>query len=194
MAERRDPRASGPRGRSGPGRGGRARAREARPAAGPPRRPDPERPRQRLTGRAAILVLVVAVLAVSYASSLRAYLEQRSHIGDLKEQIAERQASIDDLEFEKKRWQDPAYVSQQARERFGYVEPGATPFVVLDENGEPLEREAELTDPDTIAQEPPRAWYDDAWESVKVAGNPPKKAPPVPLRKIDGSDQPTGED
>ena len=44
--------------------------------------------RPRFTGRAAVLVLVLAVLTVSYASSLRAYLQQRSHIGDLKQQIA----------------------------------------------------------------------------------------------------------
>lgn len=132
--------------------------------------------------------MVLAVLAVSYASSLRAYLEQRSHITELKATIAERRASIDELEREKARWEDPAYVSAQARERFGYVRPGETPFVVL-QDGEPLQSEAELTDPDTVGEEPPRAWYDDAWDSVKVAGNPPTEAPPLPLRKIDGSDQ-----
>ena len=85
------------------------------------------------TGRAAILVLVLAVLAVSYASSLRAYLQQRAHIGDVKEQIAEQQASIDDLEREKSRWDDAAFVRAQARERFGYLMPGETSYVVLDE-------------------------------------------------------------
>jgi hypothetical protein len=134
-------------------------------------------------------VLVLAVLAVSYASSLRAYLEQRSHIVELKATIAERRATIDELELEKKRWEDPAYVSQQARERFGYVKPGATPFVVLGEDGKPLQSESKLTDPDTVAPEEKRAWYDDAWDSVKLAGHPPTKAPPIPLRKIDGSDQ-----
>jgi cell division protein FtsB len=144
--------------------------------------------RSRLTGRAAILVMVLAVLAVSYASSLRAYLEQRSHISDVKAQIAERRASIAELEQEKERWEDPAYVRAQARERFGYVKPGETPFVVLDD-GEPLESEAELSDPDSIAPEPERTWIDDAWDSMKIAGDPPTKAPPIPLRKIDGSDQ-----
>jgi hypothetical protein len=132
--------------------------------------------------------MVLAVLAVSYASSLRAYLEQRSHITDLKAQIAERRASIDELEREKERWEDPAYVSAQARERFGFVKPGETPFVVLDD-GKPLQTEAELTDPDSVGKESPRAWYDDAWASMKLAGDPPTKAPPLPLRKIDGSDQ-----
>jgi hypothetical protein len=130
--------------------------------------------------------MVLAVLAVSYASSLRAYLEQRSHIVELKAQIAERRASIEELEQERARWQDPAYVSAQARERFGYVKPGETPFVVL-RDGEPLQSEAELTDPDSVAPVPQRAWYDDVWDSTKLAGDPPTKAPPVPLSKIDGS-------
>jgi cell division protein FtsB len=160
------------------------------PAAAPTKRPaDAEsKVRSRLTGRAAILVMVLAVLAVSYASSLRAYLEQRSHIVDLKAQIADRRSSIAELEQEKERWQDPAYVRAQARERFGYVKPGETPFVVL-KDGEPLQSEAELTDPDSVAPTEERAWYDDAWDSVKLAGDPPTKAPPIPLSKIDGSDQ-----
>jgi len=186
--QRRTPRGSRPRGRSGPGRA----VRTARPIAVAPE-PPPVRAvveskvRSRLTGRAAILVMVLAVLAVSYASSLRAYLEQRSHIDDVKTQIAETRASIAELEQEKQRWQDPAYVSAQARERFGYVKPGETPFVVL-VDGRPLESEAELTDPDTVAPVPQRTWYDDAWDSMKIAGDPPTKAPPIPLRKIDGSE------
>ena len=191
--QRRTPRGSRPRGRAGPGRAVRtgrpATATPATPAAGPAPQTAERRLRPRLTGRAAILVMVLAVLAVSYASSLRAYLEQRSHIVELKATIAERRASIDELEQEKQRWEDPAYVSQQARERFGYVKPGDTPFVVLGEDGEPLQSEAELTDPDSIAPQEKRAWYDDAWDSVKLAGHPPTQAPPIPLRKIDGSDQ-----
>jgi len=180
MADNRRTPARGqrPRGRTGPGRvassgavsgrGGRSSADTGTGglAAVPERVP-------RLTGRAAILVLVLAVLTVSYASSMRAYLEQRSHIGDLKGQIALRQASIDDLEREKRRWEDPAFVRQQARE-LNYVMPGETAYVVLDENGEPLERDTSLTDPTTVARKPPTPWWDTAWQSVELAGNPPK--------------------
>jgi cell division protein FtsB len=142
-----------------------------------------ERRRPRLTGRAAILVLVLAVLTVSYASSLRAYLQQRAHITDLKSQIALRQASISDLEREKRRWEDPAYVRQQARE-LNYVMPGETSYVVLDENGEPLDRSSELTDPATVARKPPTAWWSTAWQSVELAGDPPEPEPP-PASRID---------
>lgn len=142
--------------------------------------------RPRLTGRAAVLVLVLAVLTVSYASSLRAYLEQRSHIGDLKTQIAEREASIDDLEREKRRWDDPAYVKAQARERFGYLMPGESGFEVIGADGRPLEAQASLSDPSEVIKTVPKAWWTAAWESMELAGNPP---PPdaEPADLIDGT-------
>ena len=51
----------------------------------------------------AVLVVVVAVLVVSYASSMRAYLQQRAHINDLRAQIDSSQRDIKALEREKRR-------------------------------------------------------------------------------------------
>lgn len=175
-----------PRGRTGPGREPGRRSRPSAAGARPTGEQAAVRPRSRLTGRAAILVLVLAVLAVSYASSLRAFLDQRAHIKGLQEQISERQAAIEELEREKRRWDDPAYVEQQARERLGYVMPGETSYVALDEHGEPIERQAELTDPDTVDPKEPTAWWADAWGSVEAAGHPPKADPP-PLTRIEPS-------
>ncbi|WP_028644909.1 FtsB family cell division protein [Nocardioides sp. URHA0020] len=190
---RRTPsRAQRPGGRTGPGRVGSAGRGGVRPAtadthgAGIPA----VRRRPRLTGRATVLVLVLALLTISYASSMRAYLDQRSHIDDLKSQIALRQARIGDLEREKRRWEDPAYVRQQARE-LNYVMPGETAYVVLDEDGKPLDSEAELSDPSTVAPQAPTAWWSTAWRSVELAGHPPKReAPPASKidEKIDGTE------
>src|SRR5262245_42569957 len=116
MADRRPSGSRGTRGSSRPAtRGAPRAATRGREVPEPTAVAAPPRPR--LTGRAAILILILAVLAVSYASSMRAYLQQRAHIADLKQQIAERSASINDLESEKRRWQDAAYVEKQARER-----------------------------------------------------------------------------
>jgi hypothetical protein len=120
-----------------------------------------------------VLVLVLSLLTISYASSLRAYLDQREHIGDLKDQIALRQSRIDDLEREKRRWDDPAFLRQQARD-LNYVMPGETAYVVLDEDGEPLDSEATLSDPPEVDPKAPTAWWSTAWESVELAGNPPR--------------------
>jgi cell division protein FtsB len=147
------------------------------------------RKRPRFTGRAAILVLVVAVLTVSYASSMRAYLQQRAHIADLKATIAEREASIDDLEREKRRWHDPAFVRAQARDRFGYVMPGETSYVVLGEDGKPLEGDTGLPTPSTSLTQAPEPWFDTAWDSVVLAGHPPRDQPPA-ATDIDAPEEP----
>lgn len=132
--------------------------------------------RPRLTGRAAVLVGVLVVLAVSYASSMRAYVAQRDQTAELKAQIAQRSASIDDLEREKRRWADPKYVQDRAREDLGYVRPGDTSFVVLGKDGEPLEPDARLAEPAPVTPRTPTAWWDTAWQSVEDAGEPRKAA------------------
>ena len=147
--------------------------------------------RPRFTNRMAILVVVLAVLVVSYASSMRAYLQQRSHINDLKSSIALHEANIDQLETEKDRWADPAYVEAQARARLGYVMPGEKTYLVLGEDGKPLEPQSELEDPATVLDSEPTAWWDDAWDSVELAGHPPKVGKPPPS-EIDGTKKGTG--
>ncbi|MCL2542367.1 MAG: septum formation initiator family protein [Nocardioidaceae bacterium] len=143
-----------------------------------------QRKRTRLTSRAAVLVLVVAVLAVSYASSLRAYIQQRGHIDQLQSQIAGSRAAIANLQRETERWKDPAYVQQQARARFGYVARGDTPYVVVDGHGHPLDGTSRLSDPSTIQHPAAPTWYSTAWSSMKVAGNPPTRIPAPTSRTI----------
>ena len=62
----------------------------------------------------------------------------------------------------------------QARARFGYVMPGETSYVVLGEDGKPLDAGDRAADPtkDVLVKEP-TAWWTTAWESVELAGNPP---------------------
>ena len=136
-----------------------------------------------------MLVLVLAVLTVSYASSLKAYLQQRQHIAGLKAQIVRSEADIDALEREKSRWRDPAYVQSQARARFGYVMPGETSYVVLGADGKPLQSETELTPKRDVLVKKPTAWFETAWESVLLAGNPPApEEKPKPLDHIEAPD------
>ena len=191
--DRRTQRGSRPRSRTGPGRpSGPVRRPSAPSSAGSSGRTSGRATkRPRLTGRAAILVLVLAVLTLSYASSLRAYLVQRGHINDLKTQIAEHEANIDSLESEKDRWEDPAYVAKQARERLGYVMPGEKTYLVLGEDGMPLEPASHLQDPGTVISTTQTPWWSDGWASVELAGDPPKVGRP-PASEIDGTKKGTG--
>ncbi len=141
-----------------------------------------ERRRPRLTSRAAVHVLVVAALAVSYASSLRAYLEQRHHLSSLQTSIAESERNIAALEREKRRWKDDAYVVSQARARFAFGFPGEIGYQVLDEDGRPLGHQDSLSEPRTL-EDPEPEWWQTTLESVELAGNPTTEEK-TPARKV----------
>ena len=160
------------RGNNRPGQRGSDRGRTTSAAA----------PRPRFTNRMAILVVVLAVLVVSYASSMRAYLQQRSQINDLSAQIDSSQRDIGTLQREKRRWQDKAFVEAQARERFGWVLPGETSYQVIDRNGRPLESSGGLTDPSSVARQVPDPWWDKVYGSLAAADHPRKA--PVPATRI----------
>ena len=150
----------------------------------------PEPRRSRFTGRAMVLVLVLSVLTISYASSLKAYFQQHSQIEGLRAQIASSQGSITTLEDEKARWNDPAYVREQARARFGYLMPGQTSYVVIGENGKPLAAQSKLSDPRTSTSRTPTAWWTSEWKSVQLAGNPPSDQPKQkPLKYLGGKNR-----
>ena len=125
------------------------------------------RKRANLTGRAAMLALVVCMLAISLAYPLREYLSQRSDIGEHRAGVVAQEERVADLEDARDRWQDPAYIEAQARERLRYVMPGETAYIVLEADEAPA--------PDGViarmpADEERRPWFADLWHSVEAAG------------------------
>jgi cell division protein FtsB len=114
--------------------------------------------RSRLTGRAALLALVLCTLVVALAYPIRQYVSQRAEIADLQreqEQAAERVEKLRDL---KARWQDDAYAEQQIRQRLHYVLPGETGFIVVDPDA------ANQSRSDLGAAD--RPWYANVWDGV----------------------------
>ncbi|HET7386367.1 MAG TPA: septum formation initiator family protein [Nocardioidaceae bacterium] len=130
--------------------------------------------RPRFTGRFAILVLVVALLTVSYASSMRAYAQQRAHIQSLRHDIATSKAQIDQLTREKRRWHDPAYIRAQAHRRFGWVLPGEITFQVIGADGKPLGVADTLPKAEVHTKHQPAQWWQSAWRSDVLAGSTDK--------------------
>lgn len=141
-----------------------------------------------MSGRTAVIALVLSVLALSYAYPVRTYLEQRAEINRLRDSQGTQAERIAELEEERAKWDDPAYVKAQARARFGYLMPGEAGFEVIGPDGEPLEAQASLNDPDDVIKTVPTAWWTSAWESMELAGNPP---PPEeePVDLVDGTKQ-----
>ncbi|MCW2839489.1 MAG: hypothetical protein JWR55_972 [Aeromicrobium sp.] len=124
-----------------------------------------------LTTRAIVLLSVVLLLIASYTSTLHAWWQQRSDIQATRAEIAMRKQAIVDLEDQMDRWSDPAYVKQQAKERFGWVSPGEVGYRVIGVDG--TVQGADVPTLDSPAEAPPPAWYDKLWGSVKEAGKDP---------------------
>ncbi|CAL9467735.1 FtsB family cell division protein [Streptomyces sp. enrichment culture] len=117
--------------------------------------------RSRLTGRAALLALVVCSLVVALAYPMRQYVAQRAEIADMERERRQAQERVEQLRDLKARWQDDAYAEQRIRERLHYVMPGETGYVVIDPDA------AEQSRADQGAAD--RPWYSNVWDGVDKA-------------------------
>ncbi|MHC5903448.1 FtsB family cell division protein [Streptomyces sp. S6] len=117
--------------------------------------------RSRLTGRAALLALVLCTLVVALAYPMRQYVSQRAEIADLQREQERARDKVEQLRDLKARWQDDAYAEQQIRLRLHYVMPGETGFVVVDPDA------AKQARADAGAAD--RPWYANVWDGVDKA-------------------------
>jgi cell division protein FtsB len=116
--------------------------------------------RSRLTGRAAVLALVVCSLVVALAYPMRQYVSQRTEIAEQQRQAEHARQQVKRLREERARWQDPAYVEQQARRHLHFVRPGETGFTLPDGTGDARRPAGRGSD---------RAWYQNLWDGVDKA-------------------------
>ncbi|MFF0264559.1 septum formation initiator family protein [Kribbella sp. NPDC004536] len=148
-----------------------------RRTAGTPAEPARTRGSRNLTGRAAVVLLVLGALIVSYAQSLRVWFDQHQQISALNQEIRDRQKRVGELNDEITRWGDDAYVKAQARQRLGWVMPGEVGYRVIGADGKPLGAPPEPTTPsDGTADAQKPTWYTKLWGSVQGAGTPPAPA------------------
>ncbi|MFF8790490.1 septum formation initiator family protein [Streptomyces sp. NPDC015125] len=117
--------------------------------------------RNRLTGRAALLALVMCSLVVALAYPIRQYVSQRSDIADQRRKAQDAGAALDRLREQRARWQDPDYVRQQARRHLHYVMPGETGYIVQDGSGTGSAPKG--------PQAAQRPWYENLWDTVDAA-------------------------
>lgn len=122
-------------------------------------------PLAKLTGRAVVLLLVLAALVLTLAFPLREYVQQRSRLSSLEQELATRQSRVEELRDQSQRWNDPDFVELQARSRLHYVYPGETGYIVLSPQDVKDAREPEIR----VAPERSDPWYETLWSSVQAA-------------------------
>ena len=119
----------------------------------------------RLTGRAAVLAVVICAIALSLAYPIREYLTQRQQVDALVAQNQAMLAQVKSLQAEQARLSSPSYIEQLARQELDMCFPGTQCYIV--EGGQPSAGTAQS------ARSGPAPWYDKVWRSVQQADTAP---------------------
>ena len=121
----------------------------------------------RLTGRAAVLAVVICAIVLSLAYPVREYITQRRQIDSLVAQQQAMLTQVKSLEAQQGRLSSPSYIEQLARQELDMCFPGTQCYIV--EGGPSAAGTASWAKPG------PAPWYDKLWRSVQQADASPAK-------------------
>lgn len=121
--------------------------------------------RSALTPRAAVLTAVAALIVASIALPMRDLVAQRNRINALRDRQTVASEELKAMNAQIAKWNDPAFVAVQARERLHFVLPGQVGYVVLEADDAPV-----LLHGATPKGARSRSWYSAIWGGIKRAG------------------------
>lgn len=123
----------------------------------------------RLSGFAVIMLSLVVLGTWVLVPSIGTYLGQRQKIAALEQSVQLTKEQIDGLEQERARWNDPAYITTQARERLYYTKPGEVIYLV-DNDLDPADIPPAQQQVSDKIQERPSDWMPQLLRSLTAAG------------------------
>jgi cell division protein FtsB len=111
----------------------------------------------RLSGFTFVMLFVLVLATVVLAPSLRTLVEQQNQIAELRQAVEDKKNQVAELEGDIARWDDPAYIEAQARDRLVYVYPGDYTYLVIDDgktittdDGAPISDAIQTTEVDWV--------------------------------------------
>ncbi len=123
----------------------------------------------RLSGFMVIMLSLVVLGAWVLVPTLGTYIDQRQKIAALEASVQVSADEIEALEQVRERWDDPAYITTQARERLYYVKPGEVTYLV-DNDLDPASLPQEQAPVSDELEERPADWMPQLLRSVAGAG------------------------
>jgi cell division protein FtsB len=121
----------------------------------------------RLTGRAAVLAVVICAIALSLAYPVREYIAQRQQVDQLLAQQQTLSAQVQALQQQDTKLTQTWYIEQQARAQLHMCFPDEQCYEVI--SGQPPRP------PSSSKQSASDPWYDKVLQSVKRADAEPRK-------------------
>lgn len=86
--------------------------------------------RVRISGFVVIMLGLVVLGTFVLVPTVGTYMDQRQQIDALRSAVEVSQSEVEDLQMQRDRWSDPAYIRTQARERLGYTFPGEVVYLI----------------------------------------------------------------
>ncbi len=123
----------------------------------------------RLSGFAVIMLSLVVLGTWVLAPTIGTYLGQKQKIAALENSVQVTEEQIAELERERDRWDDPAYITTQARERLYYVKPGEVPYLI-DFDLDPADLPPEQQEVSDELEERPADWMPQLLRGLTSAG------------------------
>ena len=123
----------------------------------------------RLSGFAVIMLSLVVLGTWVLVPTIGTYLGQKQKIAALQNSVQVTEDQIAELERERERWDDPAYITTQARERLYYVKPGEVPYLI-DFDLDPADLPPEQQEVSDELEERPADWMPQLLRGLTSAG------------------------
>jgi cell division protein FtsB len=117
------------------------------------------------TSRALVLAGILVVLGLGMAVPMRSWLAQQAELDALRVEVEQAREQVADLEVQQQRWEDPAFIAAQARERLMLIFPGEIGYVAIDTT-------APSQDPVLAEEVVDQAWFERLWTQVRIADRP----------------------
>ncbi|MGN6409672.1 MAG: FtsB family cell division protein [Curtobacterium sp.] len=127
----------------------------------------------RFSGFSLLMLAIIVLFVVVLAPSLRTLIQQQEQIAQQQREVASQKADVSQKKKDVARWDDPAYIEAQARDRLLYVYPGEESYLVMgseDRKAEPTPTTDSGTPVSSTVQTPKVDWVQAMLSSVLTSG------------------------
>lgn len=123
----------------------------------------------RLSAFSVIMLSLVVLGAWVLVPTLGTFIDQRQKIAALEASVQVSEDQIAALVSERERWNDPAYITTQARERLYYVKPGEVVYLI-DNDLDPAALPREQGPVSDTLEEKPADWMPQLLRTLVSTG------------------------
>ena len=123
----------------------------------------------RVSGFVVIMLGLVVLGTFVLVPTVGTYMDQRQQIHALQNAVAVSQSEVADLQSQRDRWSDPAYITTQARERLYYTMPGEVVYLI-DNDLDPAALPQEQGPVSDTLEETQADWMPQLLRSLTSAG------------------------